>query len=145
MARYSAGAKTTAGSTALPIISLYAAVGSGGTLRAVGLTNTTSTSVELKLVRLTSQGTPGAGLTEGKHNYNSGPALCTAFTTHSANPGLGDDLGYRWKLGAAEGGGIIETFGDTGLMILAGTANGIGVIVDTGTGQPIEAYLVWDE
>lgn len=145
MARYSAGAKTTAGSTSLPIISLYAAASVGGTLRAVGLTNTTSTAVDLKLVRLTSQGTPGSGLTEGKHNPESAPASCTAFTTHSANPSLGDDLGYRWSLGAAVGAGLIETFGDTGLRIAAGTANGIGVIVENGSGQPIEAYLVWDE
>lgn len=145
MARYSAGVKTGAGSTALPIISVYAAAGVGGTLRAVGLTNTSSTAVDLKLVRLTTQGTPGTGLTEGKHNPESAAASCTAFTTHSANPSLGDDLGYRWSLGAAIGAGLIETFGDTGLRILVGTANGIGIIVETGTGQPIQAYLVWDE
>jgi hypothetical protein len=145
MARYSAGALTTAGSTTLPIISLYSAASVGGSLRAVGLTNTTSTAVYLKLVRLTSAGTPGAGLTEGKHNPDSPAASCTAFTTHSANPSLGDDLGYRWALGAAVGAGLIETFGDTGFRISTGTANGIGVIVESGTGQPIEAYLVWDE
>lgn len=145
MARYSAGAKTSAGSTVLPIISLYATATVGCTLRAVGLTNTTSTAVDLKLVRLTSTGTQGAGLTEGKHNPDSPAASCTAFTTHSANPGLGDDLGYRWSLGAAVGAGLIETFGDTGLRISVGTANGIGVIVENGAGQPIEAYLVFDE
>lgn len=145
MARYSAGAKTSAGSTVLPIISVYAAAAVGGTLRAVGLTNTTSTAVDLRLVRLTTAGTQGAGLTEGKHNPESAAASCTAFTTHSANPTLGDDLGYRWSLGAAVGAGLIETFGDTGIRITVGTANGIGVIVENGTGQPIEAYLVWDE
>jgi hypothetical protein len=101
--------------------------------------------VQLKLVRLTSAGTQGAGLTEAKHNPDSAAASCTGFTTHSANPGLGDDLGYRWALGAAIGAGLIETFGDTGLRISVGTANGIGVIVETGTGQSIDAYLVWDE
>jgi hypothetical protein len=145
MARYSAGAKTSAGSTVLPIISVYAAAAVGGTLRAVGLTNTTSTAVDLKLVRLTTAGTQGSGLTEGKHNPDSAAASCTAFTTHTANPTLGDDMGYRWSLGAAVGAGVIDTFGDTGIRITVGTANGIGVIVENGTGQPIEAYLVWDE
>ena len=145
MARYSAGALTSAGSTVLPLISLYAAAGSGGALRGVGLTNTTSTEVKLKLVRLTTTGTQGAGLTEGKANPNSPAAACTAFNTHSANPTLGDDLGYRWNLGAAVGAGIIESFGDTGLVISAGAANGIGVIAESGTSQPLEAYLVWDE
>jgi hypothetical protein len=145
MARYQVGAKTTAGSTTLPIISVYAAAAVGCTLRAVGLTNTTSTAVDLKLVRLTSTGTQGAGLTEAKHNPDSPAASCTGFTTHSANPGLGDDLGYRWSLGAAVGAGVIETFGDAGLRISVGVANGIGVVVENGTGQPIQAYLVFDE
>ena len=145
MARFSAGALTTAGSTVLPILSIYAAAGSGCTVRAVGISNTTSSAVSLKLVRLTSTGTQGAGLTEAKHNANSAAAACTVFNTHSAGPALGDDMGYRWSLGAAIGAGVIETFGDTGLVITAGTANGIGIIVESGTGQPCEAYFVFDE
>jgi len=145
MARYQAGVKTTAGSLTLPVISLYAVAGSSGTLRQLAIFNTTSTAVELKLMRLTTAGTQGAGLTESKHNPSSPAAACTAFTTHSADPTLGDDLGYRWVLGAAVGAGVIETFGDTGLMIPVGATNGIGVVVAAGTGQPCQAYLVWDE
>jgi len=146
MARYSAGVKTSTGSTTLPIISLYAGANAGGTLRAVGLTNTSSSAVDLKLVRLTTTGTQGAGLTEARHNPNSNStAECAAFTTHSANPTLGDDLGYRWSLGAAVGAGVIETFGDSGIVVPVGTANGVGVIVENGSGQAIQAYLVWDE
>lgn len=145
MARYSAGVKTGAGSTTLPIISLYSSASVGGKIREIGLFNTTSTAVDLKLVRLTTTGTQGSGLTEGKYDPESATASCTAFTTHSGNPTLGDDLGYRASLGAAVGAGVIWTFGDNGLRISAGTSNGIGVIVENGTGQACQAYIIWDE
>jgi hypothetical protein len=145
MARYSAGVKTTAGSTTLPIISLYAAASVGAKLRQVSISNTTAVAVDLKLVRMTTAGTQGSGLTEAKHDPDTAAAACTAFTTHSGAPTLGDDLGYRWSIGAAIGAGVIETFGDTGLVIKPGTGNGIGVIVENGTGQACQCTLVWDE
>lgn len=145
MARYNAGAKTTAGSTTLPVISLYSAASVGAKIREIGAFNTTSTSVDIKLVRLTSAGTQGTGLTEAKHDPDSATASCTAFTTHSVAPTLGDDLGYRASLGAAIGSGVIWTFGDSGIRIPVGTANGVGIIVENGTGQALQAYIVWDE
>lgn len=145
MGRYSAGVLTAAGSTTLPIISLYATSVSSGKIREVGLTNTTATSVALKLVRLQATGTQGAGLVEGKYDQDIATASCTAFTTHTGAPVLGDDLGYRASLGAAVGAGVIWTFGDTGLRIPLGMGSGIGVIVENGTGQACQAYLVWDE
>lgn len=145
MARFSAGALTTAGSTSLPIISIYSAASVGAKVREIGVTNTTSTAISLKLVRLTSTGTQGAGLTENKYDPDSPSASCGCFNTHSANPGLGDDVGYRAALGAAIGSGFVFTFGDSGLRIPTGTANGIGVIVENGSGQPCQAYIVWDE
>ena len=145
MARYSAGVKSSAGSTTLPLASLYAAAAVGAKLREIGVFNTTSTALDVKLVRLTTTGTQGSGLTEGKHDPESASASCTAFTTHSGNPTLGDDLGYRASLGAAVGAGVIWTFGDQGLRVPVGTANGIGVIIENGTGQPCQITLVWDE
>lgn len=145
MARYSAGVKTSAGSTTLPLISLYSSASVGAKIREIGIFNTTSTAVDLKLVRLTTAGTQGSGLTEAKHDPDSAAASCTAFTTHTANPTLGDDLGYRASLGAAVGAGVIWTFGDQGVRVPTGTANGIGVVVEVGTGQACQAYVVWDE
>lgn len=145
MARYNAGVKTGAGSTTLPIISLYAAAAVGGKVREIGVFNTTATAVDLKLARLTTTGTQGAGLTAAKHDPDSVAASCGAFTTHTVAPTLGNDLGYRASLGAAIGSGVIWTFGDTGLRITVGTANGIGVIPENGTGQACQAYIVWDE
>ena len=150
MARFSAGARTTAGTTARPMMSLYTPAASNGTLREVGCFNTTATAVEIFLTRLTDTGTQGAGLTEARHNIKGPPALCTAFTTHTADATLGEDLGYRAVLGAAVGSGVIWTFGDTGIVIGLPDAvelvtNGIGIILETGTGQICQTYFVWDE
>ena len=145
MARYSAGVLSTAGSTALPLMSLYSAASVGAQLREVGVFNTSSTAVAVKLARLTAQGTPGSGLTEGKHDPDSVAASATAFATHSADATVGNDLGYRATLGAAAGAGVIWTFGESGILVPTGTANGIGVVVENGTGQACQIYFVWDE
>jgi hypothetical protein len=145
MARYSTGVKTGAGSTTLPIISLYAIAAVGGTIREIGVFNTTASAFDIKLTRLTTAGTQGAGLTAAKYNPDAPNASCTPFTTHTVAPTLGNDLGYRSSLGAAIGSGVIWTFGDIGLRIPVGTANGIGVIVENGTGQAAQAYIVWEE
>lgn len=145
MARYSSGVKTSAGSTTLPIMSLYAIAGVAPKIREIGVFNTTNTAFDIKLVRLTTAGTQGSGLVEAKYDPDSAAASSTAFTTHSVAPTLGDDLGYRAALGAAIGAGVIWTFGDTGLRVTLGTANGVGVIVENGTGQAAQAYFIWDE
>jgi len=146
MARFSTGTRTGAGSTTLPIISLYSSATVNARIREIGIFNTTTTAVALKLTRLTSTGTQGGGLTETSHDATGGTAACTAFGTHTVAPTLGGDLGYNVVLGAAAGAGVIFTFGsDTGLATAVGTANGVGVIVATGTGQICDAYIVWDE
>lgn len=145
MARYSAGVLTGAGSTTLPVLSLYGISAIAPVLREVGLTNTTSTAVANKLVFLTTAGTQGAGLVETKHRDAAPAASSTAFTTHTVAPTLGGDLGYRTSLGATVGAGVIWTFGAEGVQPPTGTANGIGVIVENGTGQALQAYVVWDE
>ncbi|MGH9158186.1 MAG: hypothetical protein ACRD1K_20650 [Acidimicrobiales bacterium] len=124
---------------------MYAAAAVGAKIREIGVFNTTATAVDVKLVRLTTAGTQGAGLTEAEHDPDGAAAACTAFTTHTGAPTLGDDLGYRASLGAAIGSGVIWTFGDQGLRIPVGTGNGIGVIIEVGTGQACQAYIVWDE
>jgi hypothetical protein len=136
---------TGAGSTTLPIISLYSIAGVSPSIRECGLTNTTATAVALKLVYLTTAGTQGAGLTETKYRDGAAAASSTGFTTHTVAPTLGNDLGYRASLGAAVGAGVIWTFGDQGITPPVGTANGLGVIVENGTGQAIQAYIVFDE
>ncbi len=150
MSRYSAGARTTAGTSLQPMMSIWSAAASTGTLREVGCFNTTATAVEIFLTRLTAVGTAGALLTESPYNPKGQLPLCTVNTTHSGNATLGDDLGYRAVLGAAIGSGVIWTFGDTGIVIGLPDAvelvtNGIGIILATGTGQICQTYFVWDE
>lgn len=150
MARFSAGDRTGAGSTTLPIISIYSGAAATGTIREIGVFNTTATAVELFLTRLTTTGTQGADLTEARHNMKKQTPACTVVGTHTVAPTLGEDLGYRAVLGAAIGSGVIWTFGEDGLLVGAADAveavtNGIGVIVENGTGQVCQAYIVWDE
>lgn len=146
MPRYSAGVKTGAGSTTLPLISLYSTAAVGAKIREIGAFNTSVTAVDIKLVRLTSVGTRGAALVNAKHDPDSVAASCTSSTTHSgAAPTLGDDLGYRVSLGAAVGSGVIWTFGDQGIRISIVATNGVGIIIENGTGQALQAYIVWDE
>lgn len=145
MARYTIGVRTGAGSTTLPLISLYGLVSPPvrGKLREVGLFNTADVEVAVKLVRLENSGTPGAGLVESAVDPESPVASCTGFTTHTVGPTLGAELPYRATLGAAKGAGVIWTFGDEGLRIPPG--KGIGVVIAQGTGQALDAYFVWDE
>lgn len=145
MARFiSAIAGTGAGSTTLPIFSVYSPAGSGFELREAACFNTTTTAARERLQRLTTAGTPGAGQTEAKYDDDSPAAAATAFTTHSVGPTLGDGL-HVMPMGAAIGAGSILTFYDRGIECAAGTANGIGIIVASGTGQIADVHMVWDE
>lgn len=146
MARFSAGARSAgAGSTTLPVGSIYSVASRAPRLREVGVVNTTSTAVALHLVRLTTTGTQGAGLTEDANDAEGSPVQATCFNTHTVAPTLGNDTGYRCTLGAAVGSAMIWSFGETGLRIPPGTGNGIGIIVSTGTGQVVDYWFVWDE
>jgi hypothetical protein len=145
MSSHSAGGLTAgAGSTTLPLISVYAQAALTGVLREVGFFNTTAVAVALKLVRLTSAATQGSGLVEAVHDPDGPASGLLAFQTHSSTgPTLGDDLGYRCTLAGTIGAGIIWTF-EPGIRIPIGTANGVGLIVENGTGQVLQAYFKWD-
>jgi hypothetical protein len=145
MARYATGALTTAGSATLPQISLYSIASVSPVVREVGLTNVSSVATAEKLTYVTTAGTQGTGLTETKYRDGAAAASATGFNTHSVAPTLGGDLGYRASLGAAVGAGVIWTFGDQGITPPVGTANGVAVIVENGTGQALQAYVVRDE
>lgn len=148
MARFSLGALSAgAGSTVLPLLSLYSVAASGFALREVGVTNTTATGVAVKLVRLSSTGTQGAAVGGAQLGYDVQRATpaCKMFQTHTAGPTVTDDLGYRAQLGAAVGSGVIWTMGDTGIRINVATTNGVGLIIENGTGQVCQVYFVWDE
>lgn len=145
MARFAiAGRSTVAGTTLRAIASLFAIASRTMKLREVGVFNTTSTAVAVSLVRFTNATGVGAGLTEVAYD-EAGPAPNgTGFAGHTADGAVGSPL-RQASLGAAIGSGVIWTFGDTGIIVAAGTANGVGIICPTGTGQILDYYMEWDE
>jgi hypothetical protein len=145
MARFSAGVKTGVGTTTLPFAALASGASVGFRLREVGISNTTNTAQDIKLVRLTTAGTPGSSQTETRHDPSSATAGCSFNTTYTSTGPTLEDLGYRFSLGAAIGAGVIWTFGDAGIVSLVGAANGVGVVVENGTGLACQIYMVWDE
>lgn len=145
MSRYAiAGRSTVAGTTARAIASLFAIASRTMKLREVGVFNTTSTALAVALVRFTNATGVGSGLTEVPLD-EAGPAPNgTGFAGHTADGAVGAAI-RQASLGAAIGSGVIWTFGDTGLIVAAGTANGVGVICPTGTGQILDYYMEWEE
>jgi hypothetical protein len=144
MAIYTAGVLTGAGSTTLPIIALTGGTTVHPRIVEIGLFNTTATAVALKLCRLSTAGTPGATITAGQYEFEASAPVAIAKTTYTVAPTI-TDLSYRAVLGASIGSGVVFTFPDTGLVIPNVANAGIGVVVENGTGQPVQAYLVWRE
>jgi hypothetical protein len=145
MSRYViSGRATIAGTSALPLVSLYAVAAGRPAIAEWGLFNTTAVAVCVALNRLTTAGTPGAGLTEVAEDNPIEATLATGFAGHTVGPTITGEV-RRATLGAAVGSGVIWTFGPRGLVIPEGTANGVGAIIPTGTGQILDYYIAWDE
>lgn len=134
----------TAPTTARPCLSVFAIAGVGCGLREAAVFNTTTTAERLRLARMTNATGVGTGQTEGKYDDDTASADCTAFITHTADGGVGDGL-HVMPCGAAIGSGVILTFYDQSIEVPPGTANGVGILCLTGTGQVSDAHLVWDE
>jgi hypothetical protein len=143
MARFAvSGRATIAGTSALPLVSLYATATVRPVVVEVGIWNTTATAVTVSLNRLSSAGTQGTGLSEVAEDSPDHTAIATGFAGHTAGPTVNGEL-RRATLGAAVGSGVIWTF--SGLEIPAGTGNGLGLIIPTGTGQVLDYSIVWVE
>ena len=144
--RYSAGILTGAGSTTLPLAALVGASTVRPRLWEVGMFNTTAVAVALKLVRMTAAGTPGSAASAiAIHVPEDSAPAAHVYGTYTGTLASSTDAGYRCVLGAAVGAGVIWTFGDSGLVIPAVTAAGVGIVVENGTGQAIQSYFVWSE
>lgn len=138
-----AGRSTVAGTTLRAIASLFSVAATGLKLREVGVFNTTSTALAVSLVRFTNATGVGAGLTEANYDPANPPQI-TGFAGHTADGAVGEVF-RQASLGAAVGAGVIWTFGDSGILVPVGTANGIGIICPTGSGQILDYYYDWDE
>lgn len=144
-ARYEFGMRSTVvGTAARAQLSLYGIANIGAAVREVGVSNTTTAAFALALARFTNATNVGAGQTEAEYDENAPAPSATVFAGHSGDGGVGQTF-RQWSIGAAIGSGVIWTFGDKGLVIQPGTANGIGPLVPTGTGQIGDDYLTWDE
>lgn len=120
---------------------------SGGAfrLREVGVFNTTTTAVAVGLAVCTATGTQVDGLTEYVEDDPSAPAAAeTAFKSQSTASTVAAQI-RQASLGAAIGSGVIWTFGEAGLLIAEGTANGVIINCPTGTAQHLDFYLVWEK
>src|SRR4051794_1044205 len=110
MARFAiSGRATIAGTSALPLVSLYGTAAVRPRIVEVGIWNTTAVAVTVALVRLSTAGAPGAGLTEVPEDSPLHVAVATGFAGHTVGPTIGGEL-RRATLAAAIGSGVIWTF-----------------------------------
>jgi hypothetical protein len=135
---------TVAGTNVRAQMSLFAPSSSNGKLRQASAFNTTSTALANAIARFTNATGVGSGQTEGEYDEDAPPPLCTVFAGHTADGAVGQVFDNS-SLGAAIGAGVFWTYGESGLVIQPGTANGIGIIVPTGTGQVCDVGMHWDE
>jgi hypothetical protein len=138
-----AGRATVIGTTLRAGASIFATATNGGKLREVGIFNTTSVAFSAALCRFTNATGVGAALTEVDYDA-ANPAVVTGFAGHTADGAVGANFRYS-SVGSAIGAGVIWTFGESGVLIPVGTANGIGIICPVGTGQIFDYYIDWDE
>jgi len=147
MARFHAAWRTTgAGSATLPMASMYSLATGDLWVVEIHVFNTTTTAFECSVKRLSTAGTQGTAQTMV---YGEGATNATAKgdprDTHTVAPTLVVGELARAPIGASIGSGIIWTFGARELLIPSGTANGIGLMPITGTGQISDVTWVIDQ
>jgi hypothetical protein len=145
MARYAFGMRATVAGTNLRAqMSLYGIANIGCRLREWEVVNSVTTAFAAALARFTNATGVGAGQAEAEYDENAPAPSCTVFAGHTADSAVGQVFKYT-TIGAAAGAGIGWTFGDSGIVIQPGTANGLGLMVPTGTGQIGDHSIAWDE
>ena len=149
MSGFAAGGLTSAGNTTLPVVALVGGTGVKARVIEIGVFNTTSTAVALKLGRLSGAGagTPGSTLTAASLDPST-PETNTALlknTYSSTAPTVLSDLGFRCVLGAAIGSGFVWTFEDWELVTGVASNAAICIVVENGTGQALQTYWKWRE
>lgn len=137
-----AGTATVVGTSVRGIASVFGTATFGFRLRQIALWNTTAVACSYAAVKFTNATGVGAGLTEVAHDIN--PPQCTGFAGHTADGAVGSPFDV-FELPAAIGGAAIMTYGDGGILSPVGTANGIGIILLTGTGQILRYKITWEE
>lgn len=139
------GVASGIGSTTLPCVSIYSPSGNGFVIRELAAWNTTTTACTYKWARLTTAGTPGSGITVNEWREDGLNPTATPFNAHTVGPTIGTTIEYM-PIGAAVGAGYYYTYyGSEGMVVAAGTGNGVGLVLVTGTGQLLAYKIVWEE
>jgi hypothetical protein len=145
MSRFSAAWRSAgAGSTTLPIGSLFATASVRPRVAEVGVFNTTVTAVAIALRRATAVGTAGSAISKVYEDDDVQASVATPFDTHTVTPTFVAGNIRVASLGAAVGSGVIWTF-PLGLEIPPGTGNGLLIVPLVGTGQICDISITWDE
>ena len=146
MSKFAAGLTTAAGSATLPICALVGGTAARIRISEIGVFNTTSTAVNLVLCRLTTAGTPGTAATSRLTDAaDTATAVGALRNTYTGTAPTTTELGIGFPLPAAVGAGLILPFPDDVLTIPAVAAAGIGILVESGTGQICRVYFRWNE
>lgn len=145
MARWAAGVRTSAGTSTLPLISLYSEAFTDVQVLECGISNTSGTAFEARIARISSgPGTVGAGLVENcLDNPLATAAKGMAFASHTAGTVTLTDTGYRAVIGPYSG--YIFTFDPIEIASGAGTVNGLCAVAENGVAQISQAYFKWYE
>jgi hypothetical protein len=140
-----AGRSTVAGTTLRAVGSVFSTSTQGFRLVECGVFNTTAVATAVSLVFFTNATGVGAGITEVQWDraLNAVPTM-TAFAGHTADGAVTSPV-RQATLGGVIGSGVIWTFDVPALVVPLGTANGIGIICPTGTGQILDFYYDWIE
>lgn len=144
----SAGATMTGvGSTTLPAQALVGSASNRLELVEISIVNTTGTACIWKLMRISTAGTPGTSLTSAPHDSGDTSTGVVKQAYSSTAPTAGADFGYRFRIPATIGAGVIRPFNPGGMgLIIPATANaGIGLFIESGTGQLCDVDWTWIE
>lgn len=147
MARYSSGGRTTgAGSTTLPAAGLVPGASNDVYVVEIGVYNTTTTACNVAIRRITSAGTAGSAFSTALWDTDTTAATAGLKDTYTSTGPAITAGSLAWAdLGAAAGSGMVWTFGNKGIRVPKGVANGLVIIPGTGTGQILDVYVCWDE
>lgn len=143
-----AGATMTGvGSTTLPAQALVGSAANRLELIEISIVNTTSTACIWKLMRISTAGTPGSSLTSAPHDSADVSTGVVKQAYSSTAPTAGADFGYRFRIPANVGSGVVRPLnaGGSGLIIPATAAAGIGLFIESGTGQLCDVDWTWVE
>lgn len=143
-----AGATMTGvGSTTLPAQALVGSAANRLELVEISIVNTTSTACVWRLMRISTAGTPGTSLTTAPHDSADVTTGVVKQAYTSTAPTAGADLGYRFRIPANVASGVVRPLNPQGqgIIIPATAAAGIGLFIESGTGQLCDVDWTWIE